>query len=48
MQVLTLFQVATILVQAYPAAEDMLAFVNHLAREVGEPSANELLNPQVG
>ena len=36
------------MVQAYPAAEDMLAFVNHIAQDVGEPSANELLNPQVG
>ncbi|KAK9810914.1 hypothetical protein WJX73_007882 [Symbiochloris irregularis] len=46
-RVLTLFQLATVIVQAYPAAEDMLAFVNHLARDMGEPSAKELLNPQV-
>lgn len=47
LQVLTTFQLATIIVQAYPAASDMLAFVNHIALELGEPPQNELLNPQV-
>lgn len=43
---LTTFQLATVIVQAYPAASDMLAFVNHIAAELGQPPQNELLHPQ--
>lgn len=46
-RVLTTFQLATVIVQAYPAASDMLAFVNHIAAELGQPPQNELLHPQV-
>ena len=43
-QVLAPMQVATIIVQSYPRAQDMLAFVNFLAGDLDEPSQTDLLS----